>query len=783
MELKIKFHSIKADIYFLKECKSKKVFPNFIRVKCAIMNSRSNKVIEASRRKWLNLERKHLHAKLSDIELQLYNVHLLITKNLSNSDSVKWLVKMREINDEVEIKTKTKQETLNRKFQKLIDNKPVNRRKPTVLTVPNYVNNLSSIQFTEQELGLLNKGLNFTPTPNKPDIESAIVDIETSIKYLRDIDKEIIRKAVRPVIKNVLIAPKRRQTIKTDLSITSDLKTKDVFYLKADKGNKMVIMDKTEYRRRMNNLIADSSFKVLKRNPLQGMINKSKDLIDAIEEGLEIPKWKLKVHNPQLPLLYGQPKIHKPGDKMRPVIASYTSPMYKIAQWVVQEFNNLKPPPSRSIKNVYEFADLIQEIQLEHDDILVSFDVTSLYPNVPIPEALQLINDWLFESNISNTKADLLYKATKLCMEQNFFQYNGIFYKQTFGANMGNPLSCFVADTLMGALENLLTKNSLLPNTWIRYVDDVFAVVKRSEIENLKNAVNNGHPYETIKFTSEEEIDGKLPFLDLMLTRRNQKIEIGIYRKPTHTQRFITRDSYCPRSTKIAAFNSMVYRMCKLPLPINNFIKELTTIKEIANTNGYTNNEIDDLVMKHSRNIKKNSLSTLFKQAKNQKITTRVPFKFTHAITNHLKPIFKQHGMSIVFANNNKLKSALGNPKDKCDDHHQKSGIYQILCGFCSKLYIGQSRRRILTRYKEHCAHIKFNRPTKSAVAEHAISNLHVNITDSNLKNLKLLKESRSIRQLDILESIEIHKNKSKLMNNVYGPVSSSLFNFIKQNT
>lgn len=221
-------------------------------------------------------------------------------------------------------------------------------------------------------------------------------------------------------------------------------------------------------------------------------------------------------------------------------------------------------------------------------------------------------------------------------------------------------------------------------------------------------------------------------------------------------------------SHKLAAFNSMVYRMCKLPLSIKNYMNELKLIKEIANTNGYTENEIDNLVSKHSKNIKKHSLSTLFKQEAKakQKSITRAPFKFTHMITNNLKPIYKAHKMEIVYANNDKLKNILGNPKDKCDGH-QKSGIYKILCDFCP-------------RFLEHRRHIKYNRPAKSAVAEHALNNLHVNITETSIQNLKLIRTARSIKQLDVLESIEIHKNKTKLMNNEYGPISSPLFNFIK---
>lgn len=466
------------------------------------------------------------------------------------------------------------------------------------------------------------------------------------------------------------------------------------FYLKADKGNRMVIMDKTEYRTRMASLITDSSFKELKRSPLGGMIIKARDIVNAIHHGCEVPKWKLTVYNPQLPLLYGQPKIHKEGNKMRPVIASYTSPFYKFAQWIVDEFNQLPQPPSRSVKNTYEFVDKVKQIQLQPDEILVSYDVTSLYPNVPIPDVLQEINNWLFESDSSDTKADLLFRATKLCMEQNFFQYYGKFYKQMFGANMGNPLSCFVANIFLDSIEAKLTKKGILPKTWIRYVDDIFAVIKKSDAEQLKQTLNSQPEHPTIQFTLVEEENGKLPFLDLMLTRMNDKIDIGIYRKPTATQRFITNDSYCPKSTKMAAFNSMVFRMCKLRLSISNFMREQRTIRDIASVNGYTEQDIDELVDKHSRNIKKNSLSTLFHQNKAQPSITRASFKFIHSITNHLKPIFKKQNIQMVFSSTHKTKDILGNPKDKLKDH-QKSGIYGILCSDCQKIYVGQTRRNI----------------------------------------------------------------------------------------
>lgn len=88
--------------------------------------------------------------------------------------------------------------------------------------------------------------------------------------------------------------------------------------------------------------------------------------------------------------------------------------------------------------------------------------------------------------------------------------------------------------------------------------------------------------YKSINFTYETEENGKLPFLDLMLTRESDgTIDINVYRKPTATDRFINSESHCPSSHKMASLHSnMVYRLVKLPLSVKSFMMELSKIKK-----------------------------------------------------------------------------------------------------------------------------------------------------------------------------------------------------------
>ncbi|KAJ8962600.1 hypothetical protein NQ318_000993, partial [Aromia moschata] len=120
----------------------------------------------------------------------------------------------------------------------------------------------------------------------------------------------------------------------------------------------------------------------------------------------------------------------------------------------------------------------------------------------------------------------------------------------------------------------------------------------------------------------------------------------------------------------------------------------------------------------------------------------------------------------------------LGNPKDKIDIN-EKSGIYEISCKDCDQKYIGQTKRSILTRFKEHMAHLKYGRTEKSCVAQHAFDNNHM----IDINNLKLIRNVTNSRQLDAFESLEIIKcNKS--MNKDNGPIPTSpLFALINKDS
>ena len=79
----------------------------------------------------------------------------------------------------------------------------------------------------------------------------------------------------------------------------------------------------------------------------------------------------------------------------------------------------------------------IQQLSINNGDILVSYDVSSLFTNVPLDETIQLLIDMAFTNNWFNETyeihlsrqdlVDLLKAATK----GQLFIFNGQLYEQT----------------------------------------------------------------------------------------------------------------------------------------------------------------------------------------------------------------------------------------------------------------------------------------------------------------------------------------------------------------
>ena len=88
--------------------------------------------------------------------------------------------------------------------------------------------------------------------------------------------------------------------------------------------------------------------------------------------------------------LYGLPKTHKENLSMRPILSATGTYNYELAKWLDEK---LKPLSINrfTITDIFAFATEMKGTKLNEEDILVSFDVSSLFTNVPLDETITIL--------------------------------------------------------------------------------------------------------------------------------------------------------------------------------------------------------------------------------------------------------------------------------------------------------------------------------------------------------------------------------------------------------
>ena len=138
----------------------------------------------------------------------------------------------------------------------------------------------------------------------------------------------------------------------------------------------------------------------------------------------------------QPPRLYGLAKVHKTGCPMRPVVSMPGSPYEKIAKQVAKWLALV--PECNINSSTKEMCDDLGNHRLVNNECLVSFDIVSLYTNVPVLEAIDVCSDLLFKDRFLDIDKETFKILARLASCNVIFNCHDGFYKQIDGLAMGS---------------------------------------------------------------------------------------------------------------------------------------------------------------------------------------------------------------------------------------------------------------------------------------------------------------------------------------------------------
>lgn len=165
---------------------------------------------------------------------------------------------------------------------------------------------------------------------------------------------------------------------------------KDIVIIRIDKSNMTVVLLRTDYHVKIKIVLSNPICRKLTLDPANRTERSSQTVI--LIKKSDFPA---DVANRQLPhasvsaRLCGLPKIHRTTIPLRPTVNYVTSPTYPLAKYLEGLLCPFFGHSTHHIINSKAFVEKLHTINLQEMDILVFFDIVSLFTEVPLEDTLK----------------------------------------------------------------------------------------------------------------------------------------------------------------------------------------------------------------------------------------------------------------------------------------------------------------------------------------------------------------------------------------------------------
>ena len=263
---------------------------------------------------------------------------------------------------------------------------------------------------------------------------------------------------------------------------------------------------------------------------------------------------------------------------------------------------------------------------------------------------------------------------------------------------MGSLLFPIVANIFMETLEEkAINTFAIKPKIWLRYMNDTYIHHLVPWRRGTQTLISMNISTTNTPLLSLPKKNGCIPFLDVLVSRRDSQLQTKVYRQPTHTNRCIHLNSnHHPRVLRstMQCLKNRAHKICSderikhqrsLPTPRSFSSKWLSKIT-------------------YQTGISKNNKEGQTKR-RDSKHYTRMqedPIILPYYVKDVSEGIENHLGMKTIFKSGNTLRQSLVQVKNPLLKNKQEGVTYEVPCADCDHVYIGETGRTLKKRLKEH---------------------------------------------------------------------------------
>ena len=617
--------------------------------------------------------------------------------------------------------------------------------------------NLSKTHFGPSEYDLLEKGLNFIPTPKyitKTPILEAATKFARRLKlayHFRNSSYRVQQKFIPTSTWSPKDENMPKEILETIEKINSDLsdltipyhrnnlnvaeiaalknirKTPDIIIKPADKGSATVILDKQNYINEGYRQLGDNRYYEKIQNPifLETGLKVNEILLDLLSKKFISEKQFEYLKSPEEPRprqFYMLPKIHKPLDKWpvvnmppgRPIISDCSSESYRVSEYIDHFLQPLASKHDSYLKDTSDFLNKLKQVKINENSLIVTMDVESMYTNIDHESGLAAVKN-AFENNPDPLRPDQhILDLLELSLKKNDFQFNGETFLQIKGTAMGKKYAPSYANIFMAHFETqALKKCYLKPSVFFRFLDDIFCVWDhgRENLGTFLEIFNSHHP--AVKLTANIQ-EFSNDFLDVTIFKGPLLKEKGIfdtkvYFKPTDTHQLLHKASFHPRHTFKGILKSQILRFYRICSQNSDFDSACSLVFKALSSRGYSKRSLRYIKSQTVNSIKSGHLISppgMTAEPNLEYFAKSCENPHCHTCESVIEcSAVKSNTTKFVFKIRENLTCSSSNI------------IYLVQCKECDKQYIGQTKRSLRLRTNNHRADIVNKR--KSTIANH----------------------------------------------------------------